>query len=320
MREGQFIKRNIDRWEGYKEPTRNADEVAKRFTYLVDDLSYAKTFYPNSNTIKYINSLAAGIYLSIYKNKKESRSRFFTFFGSELPLIIHKYHKQLLITFLFFLVFIFVGAFSAYMDPSIIRSVLSDGYVDTTEHNIASGNPFGIYKDMAPFPMFLYIAFHNISVTFLCYVVGLTGGILTIYMLFNNGVMVGAFEAMFFQHHLGVKSLLVILTHGTLELSACVISSCAGIILGSSLLFPKTYTRLQSFKMGAKDSMKITVSLVPIFIVAAFFESYVTRHTEMPLILSLCILGASAAFIVWYFIIFPIKVKRRTANDPEEVS
>ena len=71
MREGQFIKQNLKRWEEYQQPTEDPDEVAKRFTYLVDDLSYAKTFYPQGNTVKYINSIAANIYLSIYKNKKE---------------------------------------------------------------------------------------------------------------------------------------------------------------------------------------------------------------------------------------------------------
>ena len=63
MREGHFIKQNIDRWESYQEPTEDPDEVAKRFTYLVDDLSYAKTFYPSSNTVRFINGLAANIYL-----------------------------------------------------------------------------------------------------------------------------------------------------------------------------------------------------------------------------------------------------------------
>ena len=86
MREGQFIKNNIERWKSYEEPTEDPDEVAKRFTYLVDDLAYAKTFYPFSNTVKFINGLAARIYLSIYRNKKEKQSRIKSFFVAELPL------------------------------------------------------------------------------------------------------------------------------------------------------------------------------------------------------------------------------------------
>ena len=311
MREGQFIKQNIERWENYQQPTDDPDEVAKRFTYLVDDLSYAKTFFPYGNTSRYINGLAANIYLSIYKNKKEKKHRLITFWTTELPLVIRKRHKLLLFTFLFFLAFVAIGVFSAYNDPTFVRSVLGDRYVDMTERNIANGDPFGVYKDGNELSMFLYIAFNNIRVAFMVYSMGIFAGVGTLYFLFTNGLMVGVFEFMFFHHDMGFKSLLVIMVHGTLELSAIVIAGYAGLTIGNSILFPGTYTRLQSLKSAAKDSVKIIVSLVPIFIVAAFFEGFVTRHTGMPLWLSLCILLSSASFIVWYFVIYPIRVSKR---------
>jgi uncharacterized membrane protein SpoIIM required for sporulation len=310
MREGQFIKQNLDRWEKYQRETEDPDEVAKRFTYLVDDLSYAKTFYPHSNTIRYINGIAANIYLSIYKNKKEKKQRLVTFWTTELPLIIRKHHRILLFAFLFFISFVIIGVFSAYNDQTFARSVLGDEYVDMTERNIANGDPFGVYKGGNSLVMFLLIAFNNIKVAFLCYSMGIFAGIGTLYFLFKNGVMVGVFEYMFFHHNIGFQSILVVFVHGTLELSAIVIAGSAGLIMGNSLLFPGTYTRIQSLQRAAKDSVKIIVSLVPIFIVAAFFEGFVTRHTEMPLWLSLTILLSSAGFISWYFVIYPVRVKK----------
>jgi uncharacterized membrane protein SpoIIM required for sporulation len=311
MREGQFIKKNIDRWKKYQQSTDDPDEVAKRFTYLVDDLSYAKTFYPNSNTIKYINSIAANIYLSIYKNKKEKKQRLLIFWTTELPLVIYRHRMLLLFTFLFFLSFVFLGVFSSYNDPTFVRSILGDSYVDMTERNIANGDPFGVYKSGSSFAMFLQIAFNNIKVAFVCYSTGISAGIGTLYFLFTNGLMVGVFEYMFFHHNLGIQSFLVIFIHGTLELSAIVIAGCAGLIIGNSLLFPRTYTRLQSLRIAANESVKIIVSLVPIFIVAAFFEGFITRHTEMPVWMSLVILIASATFITWYFVIYPAKVNKK---------
>ncbi len=311
MREGQFIKQNLERWENYQQPTEDPDEVAKRFTYLVDDLSYAKTFYPHGNTIKYINGIAANIYLSIYRNKKEKKHRLFSFWTSELPLVIRKHHKLLLFTFIFFISFVFLGVFSAYNDQTFVRSVLGDKYVDMTERNIANGDPFGVYKNGNSLAMFLYIAFNNIRVAFLCYSMGIFAGIGTLFFLFQNGLMVGVFEYMFFHHHIGLQSILVVFIHGTLELSAIVIAGCAGLITGNSLLFPGTYTRLQSLKHAARDSVKIVISLVPIFVVAAFFEGFVTRHTEMPLWLSISILALSASFIAWYFVIYPIRVSKK---------
>ena len=311
MREGQFIKRNLDRWQSYQHQTDDPDEVARQFTYLVDDLSYAKTFYPKSNTIRYINSLAANIYLSIYKNKKEKGNRFTAFWKTELPLAIQRNHRIMLFSFIFFLSFVILGVFSAYLDQTFVRSVLGDGYVDMTEQNIANGHPFAVYSGENEFLMFFFIAFNNIRVAFLTYCFGVTAGVGTVYMLFTNGLMVGVFEYMFFHHNLGFQSILVIFIHGTLELSSIVIAGSAGLMLGNAMLFPKTYTRMQSLMRAAKDSIKIMVSLIPVFVVAAFFESFVTRHTDMPVWLSLSILLLSGAFIAWYYILYPIKISKR---------
>ena len=311
MREGRFIKQNLDRWENYQHTTEDPDEVAKRFTYLVDDLSYAKTFYPNSNTIRYINGIAANIYLSIYKNKKEKKHRLITFWTTELPLVIRRRHRLFLFAFLFFISFVLHGVLSAYIDPTFVRAVLGDAYVDMTERNIANGDPFGVYKQDNPMAMFMYIAYNNIKVSFLIYSTGIFLGVGTLYFLYQNSLMLGVFEYMFFHHHIGFQSILVVFIHGTLEISALVIAGCAGLMIGNSLLFPGTYTRLQSLMQAAKDSVKIIVSLIPIFIVAAFFEGFVTRYTGMPLWLSLTILLSSASFITWYFIIYPIRVSKR---------
>jgi undecaprenyl pyrophosphate phosphatase UppP len=99
--------------------------------------------------------------------------------------------------------------------------------------------------------------------------------------------------------------------HGTLEISSIIIAGTAGMILGNSILFPGTHTRKDSLKRGAKEGLKIIVALIPIFMVAAFLESFITRHTSMPVAVSISILALSLAFIVWYFIIYPIRVQKQ---------
>jgi hypothetical protein len=55
--------------------------------------------------------------------------------------------------------------------------------------------------------------------------------------------------------------------------------------------------------------------LVPLFIVAAFFESYVTRYYKMPLPLSLLILVSTTSFVIWYFIIYPIRLEKKLKRN-----
>jgi hypothetical protein len=58
------------------------------------------------------------------------------------------------------------------------------------------------------------------------------------------------------------------------------------------------------------------MGLVPVFIMAGFLEGFVTRHTDMPAILSLAIIVGSLAFIVYYFIIYPLQLHASTTANP----
>jgi uncharacterized membrane protein SpoIIM required for sporulation len=322
MREAMFIKKNAEKWNKYQNsPTDNPDETAERFIGLIDDLSYAKTFYPKSKVTRWVNGIAAGIYQSIYRNKKEKYSRIFQFWKYELPLLFKRYHRIFLFTTVLFVLFVGIGVFSSIQNPDFVRGVLGDGYVDMTEENIEKGDPFGVYKDGNPFSMFVYIAFNNIGVAFYTFIGGFTLGIFTVYIMWSNGLMLGTFQHMFFAKGLGIKSVLVIWIHGTLEIWAIVIAATSGLILASGILFPGTYSRMVSFKRGAKDAAKVLIALVPIFIVAAFFESYVTHlmsqtydkanNTGLPVWASVSILAVSLAFIIWYFIILPIRLHKK---------
>jgi uncharacterized membrane protein SpoIIM required for sporulation len=312
MREALFLKQNKERWKTYEQDsTDDPDELAERFVQLTDDLAYARTFYPNSKTVNYLNGLAGKFHLAIYKNKKEKQNRIIQFWKYELPMVMGKYQRQLLYSFLFFSVFVLIGILSAKYDEDFVRLILGDGYVNMTNENIENGDPFGVYKQHDPMLMFIAIAFNNIKVSFVVFVEGLLLGVGTVYGLFYNGVMLGSFEYYFFSRGLGWDSILVVFIHGTLEIAAIIIAGAAGLVLGKGILFPKTLTRSQSIMRGAKDGMKIIVGLLPVFLTAAFFEGFITRHTGMPIWLSISILAASLVFIIWYFVLYPLYLHRK---------
>jgi uncharacterized membrane protein SpoIIM required for sporulation len=312
MREALFVKQNKPIWNQYENTaTSNPDEIAERFITISDDLAYSKTFYPQSKTTVYLNGLAANFHQRIYKNKKEKINRFVYFWQYELPLLFKEYHKQILFSFIFFSVFFLIGILSSKYDNMFIRSIMGDDYVNMTNENIAKGDPFGVYKSQDSFLMFFMIAKNNITVTAYTFLMGLFFSIGTLYILFKNGIMVGCFQYLFISKGLGIQSLLVIWIHGTLEISCVILAGAAGLIMGNSFLFPKTYSRFVSLKKGAKNGLKIMLGIVPIVATAAIFESFVTRHTEMPAWLSSIILIVSFLFIIWYVVFYPILLTRK---------
>ncbi|MFD2571234.1 stage II sporulation protein M [Spirosoma soli] len=316
MREALFVKRNTDKWKDIEQslkpgtPRPDPDELTDRFVELTDDLSYARTFYPDSNVTRYLNGLTAQVHRGLMQNRREERGRFITFWKYELPALFLQSHRLLAVSAGIFLVAGILGWVSAAHDNTFVRLILGDQYVNMTLENIKKGDPLGVYNSSDQATMFVQITLNNIYVAFRTFVFGLFASFGTMAMLFYNGVMLGSFQYFFYERGLLLDSILKIWIHGTLEISAIVIAGCAGLTVGNSLLFPGTYSRLESFKRGIKQGLKIAIGLVPIFITAGFLESFITRLTLPPLVSGTIIL-LSAAFIIWYFILYPIQLNRR---------
>lgn len=321
MKEVQFIKNNSERWKevelflSKKTSFQDPDKLAELFIQLTDDLSYSRTFYPSSKTTEYLNSITARLHQSVYKNKKEKRSRLITFWQYELPLTFFNRRKELLISFFVFLISILIGVISSTGDTGFVRLILGDSYVNMTLENIKQGDPLAVYKKVNGIDMFMGITFNNIRVSFYAFMAGLLLSIGTILLLLYNGIMLGTFHHLFYSQHLLLKSLSVVWIHGTLEISSIIIAGAAGLILGNSILFPKTYSRRQYFLISSKDGIKIIIGLIPLFIIAGFLESFVTRFTDMPVIINILIIAGSLSFIIWYVIIYPIKLKKEGSYD-----
>jgi uncharacterized membrane protein SpoIIM required for sporulation len=287
---------------------------------LTDDLAYAQTFYPSSDTTAYLNQLASRQHQALYKNKPEPGGRFGLFWARELPLMVSRHRRELRWALLVFVLSMLVGALSAAYDDTFVRVVMGDDYVNRTLANIRSGDPMAVYKQGPEAPMFLQITFNNVRVALLTFAMGITGGIGTTFFLFRNGLMLGAFQFFFFRQKVLLASLLTVWLHGTLEISSIVLAGGAGYVLGRGVLFPGTYSRRDSLRLAARESLKLALGVVPILFIAGFIESFVTRHTEMPAAASLLIIGNSAAFIAWYFIYRPWQLRRTTGQADQALN
>jgi uncharacterized membrane protein SpoIIM required for sporulation len=189
------------------------------------------------------------------------------------------------------------------LDADFLRLILGDQYVNQTIENIERGDPLGIYKDSAPDEMFVRISVNNVRVAFLTFVSGVLGGIPTVLLLLYNGVMVGAFLQFFVQHSLGSVAFSTILLHGAMELTAIIIAGGTGLMLGSAVLFPGTFTRGYYVTHQARQALKVIVGVTPFIILAAVIESYVTgKYQEMSLVLKVSIiLGTLIVMLLYLF-------------------
>ncbi len=310
MKEAAFVKQNKARWEAFEkvaleQETASPDRLADLFIQVTDDLSFARTQYPESRVTTYLNGLAGKIRLQIYQNRREDRNRFVMFWKEDVPLAVYAARKPLFYSFVVFMVAMAIGAISAIYDDSFVRLILSDGYVNMTLENIRNGNPTAVYGNMDQRLMFLLITWNNIKVSFWVFAAGVFTALGSGMLVFQNGVMVGSFITFFYQENQLSQALPVIMLHGTIELSSIVIAGAAGFVLGNGLLFPGTYSRLVSFKRGASVGLKIVIGLMPFFVIAGFIESFITRYGFMHWSIKAVIIALSAVLMIYYFVIYP---------------
>ncbi|WP_304343315.1 stage II sporulation protein M [Chryseobacterium koreense] len=311
MREVAFIKQNKEKWLEVErvingKVKKNPDELSSLYINLINDLSFAQTYYPKSKVTVFLNNLSSRIFQKIYKTRRLEQNRLVSLFKTEIPLLVYQYRRFLLYSFLFFTLFTVIGFMSAYYDKEFVKVFFGDEYVNKTLENIKNNNAVGVYQEGSNWGSAISIIFNNLMVGAKLYLYGIFGGLGTLYVLLQNSIMLGAFQYFFHEHGALKDSLKGIWLHGVFEIFAMAIEGMAGLILGASILFPKSFSRLNSVKIGFQDSFKIFLSTVPFTIMAGMIEGFVTRYAlSMPISVNLLIIFGTLAIIIFYYLVYP---------------
>lgn len=317
MREVAFIKQNKAKWLEIEQIVngkikKNPDDLSSLYINLINDLSFSQTYYPKSKTTVYLNFLSAQIFQKIYKTKRIEENRIRHFFTREVPLTVYEYRRYLYYAFVFFILFVGIGVISSVYDKDFAKLILGEGYVNQTLENIKKGDPTAIYGSGENWSTALMIIVNNLKVGAKLYIYGILGGVGTLYVLMQNSIMLGAFQFFFQTQNVLMESAKGIWLHGAFEIFGMVVEAMAGLILGASILFPKTFSRLESFKLGFRDSFKIYLSTVPFTIFAGIIEGFVTRYAQtMPLFLNIIIIFGTLSTIAFYYFIYPYLVIKK---------
>ena len=320
MNEIQFLHKNIKKWEAFEALLDNKyypdpDSVSELYIHLTDDLAYSRTYFPDAKATQYLNQLAQKAHRIIYQNQPINKNRIKAFWLSEFPLLIYASRKEIFVSFILLLISVLIGILSNKFDTGFTRIILGDGYVNMSLANIQKGDPLAVYKSMNQVDMFLGITLNNIKVSFLAFAAGILTPIGVGLIMLKNGVMLGTFHSFLAQQGFLFDSIATIWVHGTYEIFAITVAGGAGIVIGNSIIFPKTYSRTESFRRGAVRGSRMVTGLIPLFVIAGFLEGFVTRYTEAPYFVRFGIIIFSLTSIVFYFYIYPLYLIKKSNHD-----
>lgn len=315
MRESDFVEQNKSNWGDFEKewtkPDPRPEKIAKHYVDIVDDLSYARTHYPNRIVRSYLNGVTENLSIKIQRSRKQFWKNAKKFWQKDLPLIMYESRWQFLLAFVIFSLAVAIGVLSSIHDKEFAASILGPDYIAQTLENIKNDDPMAIYKSSDAAPMFFRITFNNTFIAVKTFVLSLFLGFGTIIILMYNGVMLGVFQYFFIERGLFFESFLTIWQHGVVEISCIILAGASGLVLAKGILFPGTYSRLDSFRLAGRKGLIMMMGILPLLVYSGIIESWVTRYTDVHWIFRLSTIVLSVSFVLIYFVFYPRRVAKQ---------
>ncbi len=282
-----------------------AVEFGQLYRRAASDLNQAQTFVSGDATVQYLNDLVARCYLVIYAKTKTDLWGLLRYLVWGYPAVFRRHLAHVLLATALFAAGSVFGFLAAYFDP------VSRGFLLPTDmptiHPAQEGEEEGGHVlttgDLAGFSSFLFT--HNVSVTLVAFALGVTLGVGTAWLMFYNGIMLGALGAVFGEAHQLTAFATGVLPHGVLEIPACLIGGAGGFVLAQGLLQARPWPRLQELARAGKQALLLVAGSFPLLAVAAILEAGVARAPDWFLAsgLKLAIAGICGLCFVAYVLL-----------------
>ena len=143
---------------------------------------------------------------------------------------------------------------------------------------------------------------NNIQVAILAFGGGLLLGLLTVYILINNGVLLGAVAGLAIGSGNGRPFFELVVAHGVLELSCIAVAGYAGLRIASAIVDPGTRTRGEALREEARAAVEIVVGTAAWLVVAGLVEGFLTPAGKgLTVVL---IVGFGLGILYWSLVIW----------------
>ncbi len=296
----QFDQRLVEREHGIK----NAwQEFPADYRHLCQQLSLAQTRCYSLSLIERLHALAYRGHKLLYGHH---RSRWFdvaAFFLRDFPIAVRSNRGSLSLALLAFLLPALVLGIWIYLSPDFIYHILPTAEVANFEkmygHKAALlGRLRGYNTNIM---MFGHYIRNNIGIAFRTFGSGIFAGVGSLFVLWFNGVQLGAVAGYLTQRGFGGNFWSFISGHSAFELSAIVLAGQAGLIMGAALIAPGNLTRADSFRTRGKVAAHIIGGATVMLLIAAFIEAFWSSSSALPVALKYLAAGLWWLGVVGYF-------------------
>ena len=284
---GTFVRKNRPRWQrletllgtiearGPRKTSQSfLQELSSLYRATTGDLAFAQTHYRGTTLLLFLHQLVARAHNQIYRPHRVTAAAFVHFFRSDIPRAVRGHLQAVAWSAIVFLLGTALGLSAVQFDERAASVILPTSVLDS----IYSGQMWtGSIFSVIPAPVASTFFFtNNLSVALLAFAGGLSFGLVTFWILFQNGFMLGVVFKLCADYGLLGGLLAFIASHGLLEISSIIVSGGAGFVVANALLNPGPYLRRDALAMQGRSAIRMTIGCVPALILAGCIEAFIS--------------------------------------------
>jgi uncharacterized membrane protein SpoIIM required for sporulation len=242
------------------------------------DLAVAQRDFPRDRVRLYLDQLLARVHPFVYQREVADWHGLLNFFTVGFPRLYRANAPYVLASAALFLVPA-LFALVATLTSDAVQETLVD---PTLLGMIRAGRMWTDIPEETRPAMSTFLMTHNLQVAIMAFAGGVLAGLGTVYVLHQNGIMLGAVLGACQAHGLGLALIAFISAHGYLELSTVVIAGAAGLRLGYPLLAPGLRTRHAALAEGGHVAVRLLLGGAPLLVLAGCLEAFVSPSDLPP--------------------------------------
>ena len=271
-------------------------ELGLLYRQAAADLSSVRAD-PSARTLEeYLNQLVSRAHNLVYSGRRVSFGTVWEFLAHGYPRLLRRMLPYIVLATAVFLATFGLGMLITLLRPDFAALWLGPAMMDNINHHQMWTDAVLSMKPQAA----TGIMTNNMSVCFMTFAAGLTAGLGTLWLLFNNGLQVGTVLACCAQHGMAGSLLAFMVSHGALEIPSIMLAGAAGLRLGAGILFPGQLPRRDAVAKAGGEAVQLVSATIPLLIIAGSFEAFLSP-THAPVAVK-CAVGAVlfTGLCVWW--------------------
>jgi uncharacterized membrane protein SpoIIM required for sporulation len=294
MRETRFVAAAKPRWDRLEALVIQVDrrgiesldagqieELALGYRAATSDLALAGGRGYDAAIVQYLNRLSARAHAYVYLGTSRSGwSAAGQFLAATFPREIRRSWLPIGICTALTVVCAAIAYAAVSSDPANAYALLPSAEIPPITRALHDSN-FGFDRAYAPLKSAEIIT-NNIRVAAIAFAGGMTVGGLTLWILIQNGLMLGGLGALFAQAGFGLDFWATIAPHGVIELSAIQIAGGAGLLLAAAIVAPGRIGRVDALVRNARRAGTLALGTAALLVVAGTIEGFVSPQRLGP--------------------------------------